>query len=101
MTDRSAGDPASGSWHLDKRVPLALIVTIALQTAGAFYWAGVINRRVEHVEDRLERIETTIGVQRHEARISVIESNISGIRVTLNRMEAKIDQLADRQHAAP
>jgi hypothetical protein len=29
-------------WHLDKRIPIALIVTIALQTAMAVWWAAAI-----------------------------------------------------------
>lgn len=60
-------DPASESWHLDKRVPLALIITIFLQTSGVFWWASGINTRVENLEasmrisggdrDRLVRVE--------------------------------------------
>ena len=33
-------------WHLDKRVPIALIFAIALQTGGALWWAASIQTRV-------------------------------------------------------
>lgn len=58
-------DPASGTFHIDKRVPVALIVTIILQTAGAVWWAAGIQAAqerasidVNRIEKRVERFET-------------------------------------------
>ena len=61
-------------WHLDKRVPLALILTIAIQTAGLVWWASSLSERVNSLErtreatapqaDRLTRVEVKLeGVQ--------------------------------------
>lgn len=41
-------------WHLDKRVPLALIVTIAVQTAGAIWWAASMSERMDQIERRMD-----------------------------------------------
>lgn len=57
-------------WHLDKRVPIALIVTIVMQTAAMGIWVGSIQARVEANEraimdssdtaERLARIEAIL-----------------------------------------
>ena len=36
-------DPAAGAWHVDRRVPIALIVTILIQTGAAIWWASSVN----------------------------------------------------------
>jgi hypothetical protein len=30
------------AWHLDKRVPIALIAAIVMQTMGAIWWAASV-----------------------------------------------------------
>jgi len=47
-------DGQSNHWHLDKRVPIALIVALALQGAGGVWWASTANERLSQVERRLE-----------------------------------------------
>lgn len=37
-------------WTIDKRVPLALIVMLMVQTAGAIWWAATISGRVDQLE---------------------------------------------------
>lgn len=57
-------------WHLDKKVPIALIVTILVQTATVIWWASSLSVRVQHLEsqvisarpqaDRLTRVEVKL-----------------------------------------
>lgn len=57
-------------WHLDKRVPLALILALALQTGTFGFWLGSVQNRVtnleqrsslnEEVRERLVRVETLL-----------------------------------------
>lgn len=57
-------------WHLDKRVPLALILTIVLQTGAMLWWAASLSERVNNLErqqsasapqgDRLTRVEVKL-----------------------------------------
>lgn len=43
---------ASDPWHLDKRVPIALIITLIMQTAGMVWWAAGLSHRVDqHARD--------------------------------------------------
>ncbi|MED5549880.1 MAG: hypothetical protein VX529_11035 [Pseudomonadota bacterium] len=63
------GGPLQG-WHLDKRVPLALIVALIAQTASVIWWGASINERVntlesqvtgsQEIRERLVRIETIL-----------------------------------------
>ena len=64
-------------WHLDKRVPIAMILTIFIQTAGIIWWAAGIQAQVSantreiqeqsDTKERLVRIETIL--ERLERRL--------------------------------
>ena len=57
-------------WHLDRRVPLAVLIVLAVQTGGFFWWAGATNERMAAAEraiaanasaaDRLTRVEVKV-----------------------------------------
>lgn len=63
------GSPIKG-WHLDKRVPIALIAALALQTGTFGFWLGSVQTRVNNLEqrsalndevrERLVRVETLL-----------------------------------------
>jgi hypothetical protein len=55
-------------WHLDKRVPIALIITMILQTMAVVWWAAKADNRLDNLEkagslgstqaERIVRLET-------------------------------------------
>lgn len=47
------------TWHLDKKVPLALIIVIVIQTAGAIWWASKVTERLDGLTVRLSASELT------------------------------------------
>jgi hypothetical protein len=71
-SERHSDMDADRRWHLDKRVPIALIVTIILQTGGIIWWAASANERLATLErradatapqsDRLTRVEVKLEV---------------------------------------
>ncbi len=66
-------DPASSTWHLDKRFPVALLFAIAVQTGTAIWWAATTS-----------------------ARISSVETSVQyAITARLNRIEDKLDRLIE------
>jgi tRNA A-37 threonylcarbamoyl transferase component Bud32 len=76
-------DPATEQWHLDKRIPLALIVTMMLQFGGGIWWLSQIQFRVEQQGSDIQRLETTLSstqVDRNglDNRITRIEEKLSG-----------------------
>jgi hypothetical protein len=55
MTEkREIQDALNEHWHLDKKVPLALIMTMFIQTAGIMWWAATTTERLSAVERRIE-----------------------------------------------
>lgn len=52
MTRRTPQDDSA--WHLDKKVPIALILAIIVQTAGMVWWGATTSERLNAVERRVE-----------------------------------------------
>ena len=46
---------ADTAWHLDKKVPIALMFTIFLQSATAVWWASSIESRMQTVAQSVNR----------------------------------------------
>lgn len=71
-------------WHLDKKVPVALITALIIQTAAAIWWASGVEARVKVLEaqlitfapqpERLARVET---------KIETVLQNIAELRMWL------------------
>lgn len=63
---------ADARWHLDKRVPIALLLAILAQTGTGFWWAATTSERINNLEkmansaapqgDRLTRVEVKLEV---------------------------------------
>lgn len=68
---------AENHWHLDKRVPIALIVTILMQTAGMGIWVGSIQARVEANERAImDNADTAERLARIEAILERVERRL-------------------------
>lgn len=110
---------ASEPWHFDKKVPLALIGTLIVQTVAVVWWASGIHHRVATVEamqlvlaSRTTAIEATSRTEvaalrtelqsRNERTLEgqrvlsdqIIEQrgDVKAIRATLERLEQQIDR---------
>lgn len=73
-------DPAAEGWHLDRRIPAALIVAIGMQTVAGVWWAASINGRVDN----------------HEARIGLIEQRQDETRLAIPRIEERQKEILRR-----
>ena len=94
---RGSGEP----WHLDRKVPIALIVTIMIQSATIVWWASGIQERVNHgatvsVEQnsRLNRLEEARQIAGE--RRAKIEQVAESIYQAMNRLADKIDRVPPR-----
>lgn len=73
-------------WHLDKRVPLALIVTILLQTGAAMWWASSLSERVNFLERQLNAAAPQADrLTRVEVKIEAVQEGISEIKRLIQR----------------
>lgn len=87
------GDAALGSeWHLDKRVPIALIVTIIMQSMAAVWWAATMQERMDSIEKSLSMQSSM------EGRMVRIEQIVTMQTRTIDRMENKLDRVIEREN---
>lgn len=85
--------PAENEWHLDKRVPIAMIATIIMQSLAAVWWAA-------SMQSRLEALERFIASQAaNEARLVRVEQATSMQSRALDRIEDKLDRVIERERA--
>jgi len=81
------------SWHLDKRIPVAIIATLLVQTAGIVWWASNLNARVEllemQVRPTLDRMRMAEDRQvRNDVRLDALYRRLEAI-------ERKLDSLIE------
>lgn len=84
-------------WHLDKKVPIALIVTLCVQLIGGIWFAGRMVQRDEEQERRLERIEEAARADNVAGRLSTLESQMNDLKAGLYRIDSKLDRLVERK----
>jgi len=82
MPDDETKDPAATSWHFDRRIPLALIGTIILQTGAAIWWASSVNSYIE--DDRRGAVVVS-------ERISAVERDNSTNGNRMTRVEVLLE----------
>jgi len=78
-------DAVERGLRFDLKIPIALIVTVVVQTGGALLWAGGEAQRVTEVERRLDKQQ---GVAERLARL---EAEAEATGASLARIEAKLD----------
>lgn len=80
-------------WHLDKRVPIALIVTLLAQALAFGLWLGGIERAQREQERRLSLLEA----QRISERLASVEAQLADVKALVLRIDARLE----RQGRAP
>lgn len=87
----TSADSSGEHWHLDKRVPLALIFAIFLQTATVFWWASDINGRV----NSLERSQALVNGDRD--RLVRVEEKLEGTKELLVSIDKRLERMEERR----
>lgn len=93
-------------WHLDKRVPIALIFAILAQTVAGVWWAATLQGTVNELSRRQIIIETQADGDGVEAksfseRLARMEERAAAQSDTLRRIEAQINVIIERDRAHP
>jgi hypothetical protein len=84
-------------WHLDKRVPIALILAIAIQSGSAIWWASTIQARVGVNEANIAKLDTVVEGQRNASQVQAIqlgriEEQIGALRSDIGRLVTAIER---------
>lgn len=102
MMTRSRNEEADGKrhWSLDRRIPLALIVVLVMQSAAIIYWAAGIEARVEQSEDAIDRFRPRVeALERGQGitntAIARVEERLEAQTRQLDRIEQLVERLLD------
>jgi hypothetical protein len=106
MSQRS--ETVEGGWHLDKRVPIAIIGALIVQTLGvggtAIAWKTSIEANVDRNGAAIAEVVPVVNAQssrlsRLEAEREGLQRNLTSIQGTLIEMNRKLDNfiLEDRR----
>lgn len=74
-------------WHLDKRVPIAIIFAIGVQSASIAWWAATLDSRVSYLEQEVASRD------HFRDRITVVETQQRELKAGQQRIENKLDRL--------
>lgn len=98
MTKRRSQESSESRWHLDKRVPIALIVTIAIQTGSIIWWAASVTARLERLEEKAAIVAPQDSrLTKVEVQLEVVKEGIIEIkRLIQQRLLSSPDQPAAR-----
>lgn len=100
-------DPASfGGWHLDKRVPVAIIVTIFLQTFGVIWWAAMTQAQTNANTAAIASLTLLVAANDQKSqplRDTVIEvaTQVKMMSQTLDRQTTVMDRLSSQVAQIP
>ncbi len=89
MSETPMTDAEDRQWHLDKRVPLALIMTIIGQTVVAAWGASNLWTRVGELERQMQ-----IAAPQFE-RIIRLETKVDGITGSLSEIKALMNRRSE------
>lgn len=86
-------DPAASSWHFDKRIPLALIATIILQTGAAIWWASAVNSYID--SDKASTVAISERVTAVERDGNAVSTRITRLEVLLETQSELLREIRD------
>jgi peptidoglycan hydrolase CwlO-like protein len=82
-------------WHLDKRVPIALIVTLCLQTSAAIWWAASINERMAVNEATItavkaDQVSAGKELEAQRTQVAVLVEQLGNTNKNLERLQTEV-----------
>ena len=91
MNDSRSNDPASaGGWHLDKRVPVAIIATLTFQTMGVIWWAATTQAQTS--SNTLEIAKLNLIVSANDQKSQPLRDNVIEVTTQVKMMSQTIDR---------
>ncbi len=84
------------AWHLDKKVPVAIILVLVGQFLGGLWFLAKLDSKIEEQANRIAKTEAQVSIIDREARdfgtrIARIEEKTSSMLTILQRIERFID----------
>lgn len=81
MARRNLDMEADAKWHFDKRIPIALIFALGVQTATIVWWAATVSARIERLEEKAANVgPQSERLTRVEVQLEVVKDGVSEIK---------------------
>lgn len=80
-------DPQTSNWHLDKRLPVALIIALLAQAGSSLWWAASFSARTE---TRLDSAEKRLALGEDVARKLADTQQQIAMQVAINAETQKV-----------
>lgn len=95
-------DDNGAQWHMDKRVPVAMLIGLAIQAGAAIWWAAGITGQVAGNSDAIAQLAARSELQRSNIQAQAvllgrIEEQITGLRADLGRLVVVLERRSDLQ----
>jgi len=82
-------DTSDSSWHLDRKVPVAIILALLMQTGGIVWWGATAAERLNALERKVESAAPQADrLTKVETRLEAVQDGISEIKSILRREPA-------------
>lgn len=81
-----------GNWHLDKKVPIALLMALVIQFGATMVSIGGVKSQGEENTRRISALES----QRVSERLSSLEAQVVATTLAVSKMDGKLDRLVER-----
>lgn len=92
-------EPWEGQWHLDKRVPVALIISMLAQLLVGVWWASNLAGDVRKLKDEVQRLHT--GAEKRDTKLEgliALRSDVSNLITSFDRLERTIERVLQQQY---
>ena len=88
---------SEAGWHLDKKVPVAIILTVVGQTALFGWYASKLDSRVEALEALQAR--NVVTDRRQYDRMNAFDATLAQTNIRLAKMEGILQQMSKQLEA--
>jgi hypothetical protein len=85
-----------GNWHLDKKVPIGLMLGLALNAGLGIWYASKLDSRISYLEQ--DGVHTTLTIEKiqqtgsaNETRLTRVEDHTESILEIVRRLEGRRD----------
>ncbi len=96
MTDKTADKPA---WHLDRKIPIGIIITILFQAAGGLWFLSKLDSRLDVLEKQdAENVQVNKAFFALEANMRTTQDSQARIEKSLDKMNDRLNRLIEKDN---
>lgn len=88
-------DPATSKWHIDKRIPVTMIIALAIQSAAVAFYGGQVSERIDNIEEK------QVAASPNANRITTLETHLIYIAEDIKDIKEEFKRVSERLGESP